>query len=75
MTQTSSPTTVADYVRVKRGELRLTQQQLADDAGLPVETVNRIENGRQMPRAGTLAAIATALGVPASELDQLRGTS
>lgn len=75
MTQTSAPMTLADFVRQKRGEKRLTQEALAVAAGVTTETVNRIENGRHMPRAGTLADLASALGVPTSELDQLRESS
>jgi transcriptional regulator with XRE-family HTH domain len=67
--------TLGTKVRRLRGELLLTQEELADAAGVTVETVNRIENGHHQPRARTMARLARALGVPASTLEQLRETS
>ena len=76
MTQPSTSTTLADYVRQKRGEKRLTQGELAEAAGISTEHVNRIENGRTTkPQAATLVSLAAALGVTAAELDQLREPS
>jgi transcriptional regulator with XRE-family HTH domain len=52
-------------IRKGRG---LTQESLAEKAGLSALTVSYIEQGRQWPRIGTLHKLARALGVPVNEL-------
>lgn len=52
-------------LRDKRG---MTQQALADKAGLSREYIVRIEAGRQDPTVGTLEKIAKALKVKLVEL-------
>lgn len=47
-------------IRQKRG---LTQEQLADKAGLHEDTVSAIENGRRWTTLTTLQALAKALKV------------
>lgn len=42
-------------IRVARAELRMTQQQLADAAGVSRQTVNAIESGKFVP--STLLAL------------------
>lgn len=51
----------------------LTQPALAERCGLSVETVGRIERGRQMPSLARLEEIASALGVQLSALVRGRG--
>lgn len=46
----------------------LTQQQLADKAGLERSQLSKIENGREPANTRRLNDIATALGVSAAEL-------
>jgi putative transcriptional regulator len=46
----------------------LTQQQLADRAGIQRETVNHAENERHVPGGDTLGKIAKALDVPLDSL-------
>ena len=46
----------------------MTQQQLASKAGIGRVTLVRIENGEQLPRFETLAALADALQRPAADL-------
>ena len=58
-------------VRVQRGELGLTQQEVADRAGVNIDTVSDVERGVVRPRTGTLAAIARALQLDAAELQPL----
>jgi transcriptional regulator with XRE-family HTH domain len=50
-----------------RQRLGLTQQTLAERAGLALKTLSRIENGEDM-NTSTLSALAAALDVPAAEL-------
>ena len=55
-------------LREKRG---LTQERLAQDAGITTGTISLIERGRSNPAWGTVTAIARALGVSTAELAQL----
>lgn len=55
--------------RIKEARIRagLTQQTLAERAGLALRTLTRIENGEDI-KLSTLSAIARVLGVPRAEL-------
>jgi transcriptional regulator with XRE-family HTH domain len=55
-------------VRRLRFEAGLTQNALAQRAGLHPSRVSRIENGRDNPRWGTVRRIADGLGVSLKEL-------
>ena len=57
-----------------RNQKGLTQQQLGDLAGLAASYLSRIENRHLEPRPHTLSKIASALGVPMSEIFQERST-
>jgi DNA-binding XRE family transcriptional regulator len=48
-------TRVAEWVNGARRSAGLTQRQLAERSGVPQPTIARIESGKQMPRADTLA--------------------
>ncbi len=52
-------------LRVKRG---LSQEQLAEDSGLSLRTIQRIENGETIPRGDSLKRLATALHVSTNEI-------
>ncbi|PLS85253.1 MAG: hypothetical protein CYG60_13600 [Actinobacteria bacterium] len=55
---------VGELIRHLRGRLRMTQEDLAQRAGLSPATVVRIETGEiKRPRSSTLAKIAPALGL------------
>lgn len=56
------------HVRVLRVKAGLTQATLADNAGIGVVQVVRIENGSTSPGLRTLIGIADSLGVTLSEL-------
>ena len=51
-----------------RGERRLSQRQLADDAGMPERTLQNIETGRKIPSLLMLEKIAPVLGCSVSWL-------
>ena len=53
---------VARTLREARTAARLTQRQLAAQAGVPQLTVARIERGQMMPRADTLGGLLKAAG-------------
>lgn len=46
----------------------LTQEKLADRAGIDRQAVNRIEQGHSSPKVDNLIRIAAALDVPLSRL-------
>jgi transcriptional regulator with XRE-family HTH domain len=56
-------------LKARREHLGLTQQQVADAAGMPQPGYARIESGRRNdPRLSTAQAIAKALRVPLAKL-------
>jgi transcriptional regulator with XRE-family HTH domain len=55
-------------LRAWRDRRGLSQNQLAQIAGLAVETIRRIETGRVQPSTETLKRLTTALELPLSEL-------
>ena len=61
----------ARALETRRGELRLTQQQLADAAGVDVKTVGSLEKRGRWPIARTRAALERAVGWPPGELKRI----
>lgn len=59
---------IGDRIREVRGERKLSQQGLAELAGMERQAVNRIEQGHQSPIVDNLIRIAHALGVPLADL-------
>jgi transcriptional regulator with XRE-family HTH domain len=57
--------TAVRQLREKRG---VTQEGLAQDAGVTTGTVSLVERGKSNPSWGTIKALATGLGVAMSEL-------
>ena len=53
--------------RIKKG---MTQQQLADDCGITLRTIQRIENGEVKPSLHSLNTISKVLEVDLSTLSQ-----
>ncbi|MFH0902292.1 MAG: helix-turn-helix transcriptional regulator [Pseudomonadota bacterium] len=51
-----------------RNERGLTQEQVAESAGLVPNYVSEIERGAKLPTLDTLASVADALGVTLSEV-------
>ncbi|AMV18279.1 helix-turn-helix domain-containing protein [Planctomyces sp. SH-PL14] len=60
---------VCERVKQARVNAGLTQEQLAEKAGLPQSHVSRIERGKHSPTQMTLQKIADALGVPLAQFD------
>lgn len=58
-------------VRVARAEVRMTQQRLADEAGVSRQTINAIESGRFVPSTVLALKIARIFSRPVEELFQL----
>ncbi|PGH46019.1 transcriptional regulator [Micromonospora sp. WMMA1996] len=64
-----SDPTIGDHVARLRRHATLTQEQLAERAGVSVETVRKLEQGeRRSARMSTLHALARALGVATTAL-------
>lgn len=59
---------LADHLRGLRVDRGLTLQDLADGSGVSRATLSRIENGDVSPTAETLGRLATAFGLPISQL-------
>jgi XRE family transcriptional regulator, fatty acid utilization regulator len=54
---------VGDRVRRLRNELALTQAELAEEVGITITALSRIERNEAQPRPKTRRRLAEALGV------------
>ena len=59
---------LANRLKEKRGELGLTQAELAERVGVTRKTVNTVENGVFVPSALLALKLARALGEPVEAL-------
>jgi transcriptional regulator with XRE-family HTH domain len=59
---------LADRLAYLRAERMLTQQQLAERAGVAPATIGRTEAGGYVPHGPTLQKISAALGVEIKDL-------
>ena len=59
---------VGQRVRVLRESKGLSQEKLANDAGIPINQIGRIERGEINTTISTLNTLADALGMTMSEL-------
>jgi putative transcriptional regulator len=55
-------------LRVARAELRLSQEELADRAGVTRQTISAIENEQYVPSARLAFVLARRLGKPIGDL-------
>lgn len=55
-------------IRLRREEVGIAQQDLAEELGFDQSWLSHIENGRANPAYGTVGRIARALGWPLSRL-------
>ena len=62
------PERLANRLKEKRGELGLTQAELAERVGVTRKTVNTVENGVFVPSALLALKLARALGEPVERL-------
>ena len=58
-------------IRVARAEVRMTQQQLADAAGVSRQTINAIESGKFVPSTVLALKMANIFGKSVEEIVQL----
>lgn len=59
---------VADNLKLKRKQARLTQAQLAKKSGVSQQAISFIESNRNTPSEGTLRLLAKALNCTVAEL-------
>lgn len=59
---------IGGRVRAARATLRISQEELAGRAGVPSETISRVEMSRIVPTLPTLGAIAKGLGCELGDL-------
>jgi len=59
---------LASRLRSARGRAGLTQEQLADRAGVTTEHLQRLERGVGNPTLATVYALADILGINVTEL-------
>ncbi len=64
----TEPQLIGSLVKKARLERKMTQQQLAEAAGLSTTFISNIENGRQSMNVHALIALSDALDVPADAL-------
>lgn len=55
---------IAAQIKTRRKSLKMSQQDLADLAGIPKSTIGRIEAGLTSPKVDTLLQISKALNTP-----------
>lgn len=67
-TKTRKQSTLGDRLRAMRLDRGLTHEQLAQAAGLTLNTVQTLQSGRRVPGAETIVALCRALGCSADEL-------
>ncbi len=65
------PKTALEIIKERRLELKLTQKQLAQKAGVFNSIICRIEGGYGVPNAETLRKLAKPLGLDAKMLIRL----
>lgn len=61
---------IAPIIRARRGELGITQSELAKKAGVTRAAMCRYESGERIPTLDTAVRLSRALGI---NLDQLAG--
>ena len=61
---------LADRVKKLRKDKGLSQEELAEAAGVDPRTVQRIEKGKSKPQPANLRSIADALGVTVHDLQE-----
>lgn len=59
---------IGEALRLRRKELKLSMQRVADEAGLSVGFISQVERGLTAPSLGSLVSIARVLGLPLSSL-------
>ena len=75
VTNASGRQHAARAVAARRGDLDMTQQELADKANVDVKTVGSLEGRGRWPIARSRARIERALGWPPGEMERIASES
>lgn len=59
---------VGEAIRAERAARKKSQAEVARESGIPRQTYIRYETGERQPSVTQVAQIASALGMPASQL-------
>lgn len=59
-----------ELLREKRKELNITQEELAERAGIGLQTIGRIERGAVQPKLGQVRRIFSVLGLNLDAIDE-----
>jgi y4mF family transcriptional regulator len=54
---------IGDAIKERRGVLNITQRELAEIAGVGINTLTKIERGEANPSLGVLQRVLDALGL------------
>jgi transcriptional regulator with XRE-family HTH domain len=74
LTARRDPSAFGDLLRAFRDRAGLSQQELADRAGLGIRTLRELERNRvARPRVPSVERVAAALGLSASDRSHLLG--
>ncbi len=65
---TATGNSLGEKLRVRRRDLKLTLQSVADQAGLTAGFISQIERGITTPSLSSLVSVAQVLGVPVRDL-------
>jgi transcriptional regulator with XRE-family HTH domain len=69
-TMERNPTYIAEQVKLLRKWHKLTQENVADLAGLTTRTIEKVESGRQRPEEQTLRSLARAFQIAVSYFEK-----
>ncbi|MDQ0198836.1 transcriptional regulator with XRE-family HTH domain [Neobacillus ginsengisoli] len=59
---------IGQRIRTCREMLKMTQEELAQKIRVGANTIEKYENGEQIPSTQTILKLSTVLDIPASEL-------
>ena len=59
---------IGKFIKVKRGEKKITQEELAKELGVNNKTVSRWETGKYMPDLSLFPMLSKVLGVSVNDL-------
>ena len=59
---------IGKFIKAKRGEKKITQEELAKELGVNNKTVSRWETGKYMPDLSLFPMLSKVLGVSVNDL-------
>jgi transcriptional regulator with XRE-family HTH domain len=65
---------IGQTIKTYREMLKMTQEELAQKIRVGTSTIEKYENGEQIPSTQTILKLSTVLDIPASELREHSNT-